>query len=434
MKSSINKESIKKMLKNGINKDLIAFELNIPVEDVQKLSESLEAEHKREKIKNELEELRENYKKAYLTSDRDGLDVFENLSKPEKMLIHSTLASTEKILDEMPECTLLDKSNAEKYQRSAGAKAILVELMKIQSYPLSIEIAETFYYLLLSQKMKELNTVSDPDMDKSVKNIRLMIGLKLGMAVKYAAMQTDDIEELKMLKSKISIEMIKEDPIALGSVVSIISDKIARLKKEEIKQEIPKSINDLIEAVADGSLDIEEAKELINKELSKSGTTFGKEQERKQYLIYIADSLMKSASKYYIVDPETTTRKIQELSDGESQNALRIVMTNLIERKEYSRAKEFCQKLLEKESDKSIVRVLANLKKEIENKELANFVLNVINNPIESKKEQQYFEYIKREINLGKIKPSSISLGKAQDGTRNITLADVWDITPNIEF
>ena len=40
------------------------------------------------------------------------------------------------------------------------------------------------------------------------------------------------------------------------------------------------------------------SKELINKELSKSGTTFGKEQERKQYLIYIADSLMKSAGKF----------------------------------------------------------------------------------------------------------------------------------------
>ena len=450
LKNNINKETIKKLLNDGVDKELIAFELDMPMEDIEKLSESLEAEKrakvkvsqarsaKREKQKSELEELRSSYRKAYFSSDSDGMEVYEDLSKTEKALINDSVATTERILDEMPEYASLDKKDAEKYQRRAGARAIFAALAKIQSYPLSIEIAENFYYLLQSEKLKELNTITDPHMDKNVAKARGAMIFRLGMAINYAAMQTDDIDTLKSLQNRITTEMIRENPIAVSAIFSRISDKITRLKQEEFKAEnkksVPMSMKDVVSAIADGTLDIEDANCLIEKELKTSNTVINKEQERKKYLIYIADSLVESASEYHIINPEATIQKIQELSNGQLYYALRIVVSNMIERKEFSRAKELCERLLEKKYGKSETKSLINLKKEVENREFSHFVLSVINVPAEAETEQQYFDYIKREITSGKFKPSAISLGKAQNGIKNITLADVIEQTPNIEF
>ena len=42
------------------------------------------------------------------------------------------------------------------------------------------------------------------------------------------------------------------------------------------------------------------------------------------------------------------------------------------------------------------------------------------------REERTYFELIEKGIKMGNIKLSAISLGKSQDGLRNITLADIW--------
>ena len=43
-----------------------------------------------------------------------------------------------------------------------------------------------------------------------------------------------------------------------------------------------------------------------------------------------------------------------------------------------------------------------------------------------AEEERKYFELLEKGIKMGNVSLKSISLGKSQDGARDITLADIW--------
>ena len=68
---------------------------------------------------------------------------------------------------------------------------------------------------------------------------------------------------------------------------------------------------------------------------------------------------------------------------------------------------------------------MKDLRLRIRNAQIGDTVLKIINNHT-SEEEQQYIESIEEEIENGSIKLGAISLGKSQDGMRNIRLSDIW--------
>ena len=64
--------------------------------------------------------------------------------------------------------------------------------------------------------------------------------------------------------------------------------------------------------------------------------------------------------------------------------------------------------------------------KEIKNDEIGDIVLKAINLNGTYEKEKECFELIEKGLNMGNVNLRAVSLGKTQDGLKNITLADIW--------
>ena len=60
------------------------------------------------------------------------------------------------------------------------------------------------------------------------------------------------------------------------------------------------------------------------------------------------------------------------------------------------------------------------------NAEIGDIVLKAINFEGTLEEERNYYELIEKGLKMGNVKLGAISLGTNIDGTKNITMADVW--------
>ena len=75
-----------------------------------------------------------------------------------------------------------------------------------------------------------------------------------------------------------------------------------------------------------------------------------------------------------------------------------------------------------------MVQSISGFRKEIRNAEIADMVLKGIHMQGTADEEEQYFKTLEKGIRNGNIKLGAVSLGKNQDGSKTITLADIWDV------
>lgn len=135
---------------------------------------------------------------------------------------------------------------------------------------------------------------------------------------------------------------------------------------------------------------------------------------------------MQKAEQYHIEDPETSIMQIQELCEGELDQAIRTVVKNLTNTKKFEKAKEVCSKFSNKDKKNNISMNMKILRNEIRNEEISDIVLKAINMKGTIEEEREYFELIEKGLKMGNVKLSAICLGKSQDGLKTITLADIW--------
>ena len=84
------------------------------------------------------------------------------------------------------------------------------------------------------------------------------------------------------------------------------------------------------------------------------------------------------------------------------------------------------QVISSKDNESSLSAYIRKLRKQIRNEEISDIVLKGLNMNGTEREERTYFELIEKGIKMGNIKLGAVSLGKSQDGLRNITLADIW--------
>lgn len=150
------------------------------------------------------------------------------------------------------------------------------------------------------------------------------------------------------------------------------------------------------------------------------------EQEKRQILIQIRTAIMEKADRYRIKNPEDMVLQIKQLCGGDIEQAVRTVVENLINRKDFETAKNICDRFSVKDENEQIKKYMRSLKNQIKNAEIGDIVLKGINMKGTAEEEREYFELIERGLKRGNVKLGAISLGKSQDGLRNITLADIW--------
>lgn len=435
-------EEIKKLIKYGFDLDLISFEFDIPIEDIKQCKLELEEKRKndlnkkrstKKVVKNnqpdsKIKQMRERYKKLFLSSDTT--EFVQPIEIPQE-----TVDKINIVITEIEEIVKTIKELPKKESRKE-ASTVLKQLKKIENDPLTIEQAEKLLSLMQSEKLGFLKLNNADNIDIYINKRKRKIVRKLAEAVDIAQSETEDIEELKRLKKELTANS-QIDHIYVGVVKSRIENKISRLTQQKainrIKNQIPKEIEDIIIDIAKGRLDISKANEIIEKEAQKrvnskpqNKFTLTEEQEKRQILIQIKTVLRENPEKYYIENPERTIMQVQELCGGELEQAISIVVKNFINIKDFSKAKEVCDNFYKKSKESSFLIYIRRLKKQIRNGEIGELVLKLINMNGSEEEEIANYQIIEKGLEMGNIKLDTVVLGKSKDGLRTITLADVW--------
>lgn len=438
-------KEIKNLIKKGFDLELISFELDIPIEKVRQYKLELENEGKDELVRvyrakktrndenkhayKKMKQMRERYEKLFFRSNKTEAKIPNTLQKQDVELINSVIAEIEEIVEKIKELS--------KKERKEGASDIIAKLNKIEKYQLTIEQAEKLYYLLESETLKKLSLTSTDKTDYYMNKNRRTILIKLSQTIDIAQAEIQDIEELKKLEKKITIKMQQNNPMILGTIKTKIRNKILKINQQKvsdkIRNDVPENIKSIIDELANGTLDIQEANRILDEEAikkveskPKNRFTLTEEQERRHSLIQIETILMEKPEQYNIENPEVTIMQIQELCNCGLDQAIRTVVKNLTSAKKFKKAKEVCDKFPSEDNEEQFNKYIMKLKKEIRNDEIGDMVLKGINMNGTYEEESAYFQLIEKGLKSGNIKLGAVSLGKSQDGSKNITLADVW--------
>lgn len=436
----INKETIEMLLEKGFDPELISFELDIPIEELNRIKSEMErkdkssllnsgsrkTDNKNQSIYSKMEPIRQKYKEIFEKSNKPHIREQKGLSEEETELINSTITKIEELIEEMK---LL--SGKERRQK---AKILLTEIRKIEDYQLTIEQSEKLYSLLQSGELRQLSSDVVDNIDSNIENKRRMAIRSLIKAIDIAQSQSEDIDELESLNKKLISKMRTYNKFAIETVRRKIENKISEIKSKKVikenKDDIPQDIEHIIKELANGTLDTNEANEIIDKEAkrrvdSRTRNKFSltEEQTRKQILTQIRNNLKRKSQQYDIQDAEKTIMQLKNLC-GESaeESPIETVVESLINAKRYEKAKEVCEHFYKE--DENIL--FSRLKKQIRNHEFGDSILQKINTNRTIEEENVAFEQIERLLNISNVRLGSIPLGKSKDGLRDITLADIW--------
>ena len=444
-------EEIKKLIKNGFDLELLSFELDIPIEEIRQYKLELETSNKSNSVKTysardiidsknkqahlKMEQMREKYKKLSLKSNKSEVKISKELQKKDIELINSVIAEIEKIVNEMKGLSKKEKRKKVNY--------ILLELKKIKDYPLTIEQAEELNSSIQSEELEKLNLNMTDKIDSYINRIKKAITRKLLEAIDIAQIQTENLDELETLYKKLTTKLQQNSPIYVDSLKSKIKNKIYRIKQQEasdrIKNDVPTEIESIIADIANGTLDIKLANEIIDEEAKKrlenkpkNKFSLTEEQEKRQILIQINSILMEKPEQYHIKNPKITIMQIQELCGWELEQAIRTVVNNLTCIKDFKTAKEVCDSFSNGYNDSQFSKYMVTMKKGIKNAEIGDIVLRGLNMNGTEEDDRAYFDLIEKGIKMGNVKLGAVFLGKSQDGLRNIYLSDIWETEDKI--
>ena len=136
---------------------------------------------------------------------------------------------------------------------------------------------------------------------------------------------------------------------------------------------------------------------------------------------------MENAENYPINKPEIAMTKIQKLCGINPEQALRVVINNLIARQEFDKAKELFNNFSKSRGDGTVIsNDLLPLRREIRNAEISYMVKKLINMDGTEEEEEKCWNLIQSGVRMGNVKLSSIYLGENESDSRKITLEDIW--------
>lgn len=376
-------EEVKKLLKMGFEDlELISFELSIPIEEVKK-------------IKNEID------KKQNLSQDIDDVKLKERYEKIKK---------------------IRERYKSLYYKKEESAQKEIHSYDEIQKLYESVQDT-------LTTIGKNIKSADRQKINREGKIRRLANEVDMLQA------QTESIEELKFLSTFITKEMKNIDPIFAGSVSRKIDNKIQAIEQEVAYQKYrdvtAKDAIKLAKNIADGTLNLEKLNTSDQSDINKNDINQSKEQLK--MLKQVKALLEEKATEYPIQNSEDAIKKIQTVFKATIEQAMPIVVQNLIQNKKFDEAKHICEEAEKFLKEGNISIITRILKVQIRNAQISDMVLKGINMQGTPEEIVKYFDLIEKGIKQANISMEKISLGKSEDGRRKIALSDVWISREGIE-
>ena len=446
-----NKEQIKKLLKSGFDSKLIAFEFQIPIEEIELIKNEVyqtnfvKNKNTKRKLTGKKREvsahekfmiMRDKYKKLYfdVVQNKEDSEIKKEITPDERKKVDEVINKIQEILDSM------NGELTEKQERSK-AFAILKEIRGISNYQLSIEQAEQLISVLQSSRIKNLKLTDynhKIQYSTSYGKEKAIVSRKYIQAIDMVQSETTDIEKLQILKKKLNSNPLRDyySAISVG-VKSKINLKIEKDLNQtilnKIKNDISENILEIVRELSEGTLDIESANEIINEEAKrrvqskvKNKFSLTEEQERNQILFQIRTALEERTEQYSITNPEMTIYQLHNLCGDSLNQSVSSVVENLINSRAFEQAKKVYAKFETESQTDEYSYSMESIRKKIRNAEIGDMVLRGIRENGNAKQDANYFELIEKGLRTANVKKRNISLGKSQSGLRNITLDDVW--------
>ncbi len=449
-------EQIKKLIADGFDLELIAFELDIPLEELHQISanqepqsheqptSNLQSTHKpQSKLKTareviaernmalslKVQKMRERYMQLYYANNQQTDTTIQKPAPEHKALIEASIT--------FAESTILKIDSLSKADKIKGAKSILLDFKKIQDYPLTYDQARKAYDVLVSNQFLGVFSRVDTVIHNTIRLMKKKFIDSMISSIDAQISQTRDIEELRKLSAQITLQMAKDNPIRVDGLKSVISSKISKLQQQiamdKIRNNVSPNIQTILTRLADGTINLENAHEIIHAEalqrLAQSPQnrfSLTDAQHRQQILIQISTVLMEKNEEYQIINPQKTISDLQKLRDGDLDSAIRSVIGNMVRSKRFDECKKVCDSFsAAQQGNPQLSTTITKQKSEIRNAEISDYVLRGIHSKGTVQSDAEYFRLIEDGLKQANINPIAISLGKNQAGTHTITLADI---------
>ena len=428
----IEQNEIKKLIKDGFDLELLSFEFDIPLEQIKRWKNDLDKPNSRNKIEqvSKMQQMRDKYQAILKTNNGNKSTIVEEkeLTEKERELVENAIKEIEEKIQEFQS----DLIPGEKMKCLAQ---IISKIQEIQDFPINIEQIENLRLIIHNPKIDCLYIDYKSKLYKDLTKTRRDIVTKLVESIKIKLQNAKSIEEIDILSKELKSAIDQKYPFIVGGLRSEIYNKKTKMQQKKITESInnvPEKIQEIVKAISNGQVDIEKAKRTINEEAektfeSKPKTRFSLtlEQEQKQIIMKVEKQLKENSEQYQIVSPEKTISILQQLANINLADSMNIVVNNFISRKEFEGAKDIVEQYREK-FDISTYHNVIDLKNKIRNAEISNLILKCLNSEQSIEKDNAQFDLIQQFIEKGNIKLQSISLGKSENGIRNITLADIW--------
>lgn len=379
-----------------------------------------------------MDKMRAKYNEIYGKSLSEGKRTARrNLTSSETKKVDSAIANIQNNIEEM--------TKMPRNQRIKFVRKIMDEVKSIQGLPLSIDYLEMLTKLLQN---KEFDGIVVDITDKTMfyfNQTRGKVISDLATAIDEQMQAINDIEKLTELDRRLPLAFVSKNSVTISGVKNKIRNKIVKLTQEKalasIRNDISENVESILTGLTGNNLELEQMQALLKSEVAerlerknKEATPANEEHERRQVIIQIKSVLADRADKYKVTNPESTIMRLYELSGrNDLQTAIRTVVKNFSERKEFDIARSLCEKYLTEHKDElgGYKSPLYMLNEEIKNAQIGDFILRGLQAQGSVEDEINYVQLIQRGLKNKNLR--AIPLGKNKDGVRNITLADIWE-------
>lgn len=358
-------EEIIELLKKGFKAELIGFEFDITINKINELKKLLDNKNKvnsenKIPIKNVPSIQNETDKKQETNKPNN---VIKNDNNKDKSNVKSKNPLNSRKIDNKSQenetkpininTVKIDiKSIKEEITNSTAKAKILKQLYRdLEESTLTIEEFIELIEILSNVSLKDVQHNQRQAYVNVIPKVKDRIKIKLSSQIAMQSINSNNLEELKNLSEK--IDLINKNTMGIKIDKHQISRKIEKLQQEEAIKEANKikspEIEKIVKQLAGGTLNIDEAINVINEEArkqieSKPKIKFGSltlEQEKSKICIQINNALKKQSEKYPISNPTLAIKYLEQLS-GNKENSITTVVKNLIERQEFKKAQEIC--------------------------------------------------------------------------------------------
>lgn len=469
MISQKEKEEIVQLIKNGMDMNVISFELDIPKETLQQYVEEFSKPVDNTDVTNKVAEGVTNGSKISKNAtktrnlNRVNKNVENTNQKIDKMAIirkkykeaynrQSNLPKFERKADEPTEENLeqankiiesfkakIKEAKSKKFKEKRNAVIEALEILKeFYDLPCSVEQAYTVQKLMSSQDLNGLRAFTGDKIDAVVKKSRIKMNRKLADIVETEAGKIDKLDDIVKLRKMVTNDMEKLD-MSIVSLRMRLDNKITCLQQKarnNSRDDVSDEIKDIVNQIINPNMDAEKVKQKIDEEAEKLSAkspakgifAMKKDNYTSQVFMKIRNALIEKANEFQINDADLVLEQLSKLDSRNFSINFKAVTDNFVAREDYKTAKSICDKYIQKRSLDSAepeTSVYARtVKNEIIGAEIGKIVVSQINNKMIS--DEKFIEDLENRIKKDNVKLFLIKLGKNIDGTKTITLSDVW--------